>query len=42
MVRAQSGTFLMSVEILPSEEARRKPVWQVFSNACGRSQEAFG
>ena len=40
-VRARCGTFLMFLEILPGEAAHRKPLWQVFPNACGRSPEAF-
>ena len=42
MVRARCGTFLMFMEILPGEEAHRKPLWQVFPNACEWSPEAFG
>ena len=41
-VRARCGTFLMFLEILPSEEAHCKPLWWVFPNACGWSPEAFG
>ena len=40
-VCARCGTFLMFVEILPSE-AHRKTLWQVSPNACGWSPEAFG
>ena len=41
-MRAQCGTFLMILQILPTEEAHCKPLWQVFPNACGWSPEAFG
>ena len=32
----------MFLEILAGEEARCKPLWRVFRNACGWSREAFG
>ena len=41
-VVARCGTFLMFLQILPGEEAHRKPLWRVFLNACGWSPEAFG
>ena len=43
-VHAWRGTFLMFLEILPGEEAlsKPKPLWQVFSKACGGFLEPSG
>ena len=42
MVRAQCGTFMMFLVMLPGEEPHCKPLWEVFPNADGWYTHAFG